>query len=116
MVQDLVKVVEEVVEKIVPNYPYRCLECGRVWEDFSPISERLNQRCVCGCKANIDFGRLNSFPPIIFKEFRSNSLLPGEDKYFSSKNKYKDAIKQAAEQLRENLICKAMDFETGENQ
>ncbi len=38
----------------MPEYTYKCLECGKVFSDLNTISNRNTTECECGSKANRD--------------------------------------------------------------
>ena len=36
----------------MPNYSYRCPDCGETFRRLVPISQRKEQKCECGTVAN----------------------------------------------------------------
>lgn len=100
----------------MPNYGYICNNCNHTWEEFRSYKNRLDTICpeCASNKIGLDFSQFN-LKPTVFKEFVTENIYPFNKQNISSKRKYKDEISRTAEKLGEQLVCKAIDFETGRN-
>lgn len=74
----------------MPNYDYRCAECGNIFEEHRSVAERRMARCACGAVPELQLG---SSQPIIFKEGLYEHL-GLKSVYVSSKRQLKDECKK----------------------
>jgi len=69
----------------MPLYDYRCLKCGKEFEQFSKIDNRLEVKCSCGGKTEILMSTVHKdwFRPGYWEDFDDKPI------YVSSKNHLK---------------------------
>ena len=53
----------------MPIYAYKCRKCGRRWEEWKRIEERLEVRCECGEKGEIDFSQFGKHTIMFFTPY-----------------------------------------------
>ena len=58
----------------MPLYAYRCEKCGREWEEWRKIEERLDVKCECGGKAVIDFRKFGKRNVMFFTPYTYEDL------------------------------------------
>jgi putative FmdB family regulatory protein len=82
----------------MPNYAYKCGECGKEWEAFHFIDDRNNEYC-CNEEAirmiSNFTGGIHVFKPFISQEMDVN------DVEITSKRQYKNELK------KRGLSCRA---------
>ena len=81
----------------MPLYDFKCLECGREFEEFSKIEGRLQVVCKCGGSTQILLS-----PPHRdwFRPHLNEHLDPDKSIFISSKGQYKELCKKYGVQAR----------------
>ena len=62
----------------MPTYDYKCQRCGKVFEAFNTMASFKGQRCECGGKCEVFFGRggaaAHVFKPMWYHDICEKSL------------------------------------------
>jgi putative FmdB family regulatory protein len=77
-------------------YDYKCLKCGRVFEEFSSLEDRAKTKCSCGGDAVQIIKHIGKdwFHPFISEDFN------GEPIEVTSKKRYRELCKEHGVQAR----------------